>query len=140
MRKSLRRSKKNNSLLWKSAPDIKKRLIFIVKKLSLSWVNTSRIFVYRSENSSSRAYARTWGFPRIWQISLKESPAYVIEVLTERFDKLSEKQQDEVLIHELMHIPKNFSGSLLPHIRKGKNNFHNRVETLVDRYLRLKRN
>jgi len=140
VRKSLRRSKKNNSLLWKSAPDIKKRLIFIVKKLSLSWVNTSRIFVYRSENSSSRAYARTWGFPRIWQISLKESPAYVIEVLTERFDKLSEKQQDEVLIHELMHIPKNFSGSLLPHIRKGKNNFHNRVETLVDRYLRLKRN
>jgi predicted metallopeptidase len=138
VRKFLKPSK-NNSLAWQTAPDVKRRLKFIAKNLSLTWIKTSRIFVYRSRNSSSRAYARTWGFPRIWQISLKEDPAYVIEVLTERFDKLSLQQQDRVLIHELMHIPKNFSGTLLPHIRKGKNNFYRKVETLVERYLRLKK-
>lgn len=125
---------------WIKAPDIKRRISDIVKKLEMVWIKPSRLFVYRSYNSTARAYARTWGFPKVWQMSLKEKPAYIIEVLSEQFDKLPQKQQDEILVHELAHIPKNFSGSLLAHIKKrGKRNFHGRVEQLVGALLRSKR-
>lgn len=132
-----KQNKKTKSLEWQKAPEIKKRLLEISDKLSFTWIVPSRLFVYRSHNSSSRAYARTWGFPKIWQMSLGESPAYVIEVISEHFDKLNKNKQDEVLVHELAHIPKNFSGSLLAHVRKrGKRNFHNRVEQLVNSLFR----
>lgn len=128
----MRQRKRKGEISWVKAPDIKKRLTSIRKKLGMHWIKPSRLFVYRSYNSVARAYARTWGFPRIWQMSLKEKPAYVIEVLSEQFDRLSSLEQDRVLVHELAHIPKNFSGSLLAHIRKhGKRNFHGRVEQLI---------
>lgn len=134
--KRIRRRKSKKSIDWQMAPDIKERLNEMSSKLELSHLEESRIFVYRSHNSSSSAYARTWGFPRIWQMSLNQKPAYVIEVLSERFDKLSKKDQDHVLLHELAHIPKNFSGSLLPHTRRrGKRNFHDRVEEMYAQYL-----
>ena len=135
--KGIGRKKKSTGLVWQKAPDIKKRLNSFKNKLSLDFLNLERIFVYRSFNSSSKAYARTWGFPRIWQISLSQEPAYVIEVISEKFDKLLASEQDKVLLHELAHIPKNFSGSLLPHIRHGKRSFHNKVKELIIRHLNL---
>jgi predicted metallopeptidase len=91
----------------------------------------------RSNLSSSRAYARIWGLSKVWQMALSQKPAYIIEVLSQHFDKLTDKDKDKVLLHELAHIPKNFSGSLLAHIRhRGKRNFHDRVEELFSQYLR----
>jgi predicted metallopeptidase len=68
-------------------------------------------------------------------MALGESPSYVIEVISERFDKLSEIEKDKVLLHELTHIPKNFSGALMPHIRRGKRSFHDKVHKLIGDYL-----
>jgi predicted metallopeptidase len=131
------RKKHSGNIKWVKAPEIKKRIAEIAIKLEMDWIKPSRLFVYRSYNSTARAYARTWGFPKIWQISLKENPAYIIEVLSEQFDKLPINEQDKVLVHELAHIPKNFSGSLLAHVRKrGKRNFHGRVEQLIGALLR----
>lgn len=128
--------KRKSKVEWKNAPDIKKRVIFLKKHLNIDWIKTTNIYCFRSQNSSSRAYARIWGLSKVWQSALKEKPSYIIEVLSERFDKLSDKEKDKVLLHEITHIPKNFSGALLPHIRKrGKRNFHDKVDKLFKTYL-----
>jgi len=102
------------------APDIKKDIQKIVKKLQFDYVFPARITCFRSFGSSSRAFARIWSMPHIWQKALKIKPHYCIEVLSEKFDKLNEKQKTKVLIHELLHIPKNFSGALLGHRSRGR--------------------
>jgi predicted metallopeptidase len=132
-----KRNRKGN-LIWKEAPDIKRRISKLSIKLNLGWIIRSRIFCYRSNNSSSRAYARIWGLAKVWQKALNQKPAYIIEVLSEKFDKLSPYDQDKVLLHEITHIPKNFSGSLLPHIRRGKRNFEGKVLDLMRTYFKNK--
>lgn len=69
----------------------------------------------RSNGSRARAYARIWGLSRIFQITAGYKPTYVIEVLSKHFDQLNEKEKIKVLIHELLHIPKTFSGALKSH-------------------------
>jgi len=130
--RQLKRDRK--SINWSEAEDIKKRVLELITNLQMDWILFERIFFYRSTSSKARAYARTWGLPRLWQRSLDVEPAYIIEVLSEHFDKLSSDKQDEVLLHELTHIPKNFSGSLTPHTRSGKNNFHKNLERLKKIY------
>lgn len=131
----MRKAGKNKSLDWEKAPDVKKRVLHLSKTLDLLWIKSSKIYCFRSYNSKSRAYARIWGLSRIWQIALETKPSYVLEVLAERFDRLSEGEQNKVLLHELAHIPKNFSGSLLPHVRKrGRRNFDDRVSQMIARY------
>jgi len=125
-----------NKLKFDSAQDIKLLVSNLVVDLKMDWINLDRIFYYRSNHSQARAYARIWGLSRVWQMSLNLKPAYVIEVLSEKFDKLNEDEKCKVLIHELCHIPKNFSGSLLPHTRaRGPRNFERKVHELYDQYL-----
>ena len=117
MRKSM---KKSAQLSWERAPEIKKALRGVLQILDLPYVKLSRIYCYRSHGSSSRSYARIWAFPKIFQDALDLEPAYVIEVLAKYYDKLPHDEQMKVLIHELLHIPKNFSGALLPHKTNGR--------------------
>lgn len=106
---------KSTRLEWEKAPEIKKALKHILATIDLSHIDIKRIHTYRSFGSSSHSYARIWSFPKIFQDALQIEPAYVIEVLAKYYDKLSPDEQMKVLIHELLHIPKNFSGALLPH-------------------------
>lgn len=100
---------------WEEAKDIQKNLQHILTVIDLPYIQLDRIFCYRTHGSKARAYARTWGFPKIFQTALDVEPAYVIEVIAKYFDKLDEEKKIKVLIHELLHIPKNFSGALVPH-------------------------
>ena len=106
---------RTTSLEWTEAKDVKREINKIVKTLELSHIKTSRIYCYRTSGSRARAYARTWMMPKIFQKALEIAPAYVIEVLSKYYDGLSEDDKSKVLIHELLHIPKNFSGALLSH-------------------------
>ncbi len=105
---------------WQKAEDIHRDIRKIVKVLSFKHIDAKRIYCFRSQGSKSRSYARIWTFPKIFQIALKIEPVYVIEVLSRYFDNLSRDDQKKVLIHELLHIPKNFSGALLPHRSRGR--------------------
>ena len=67
-------------------------------------------------------------------MALKLPPYYVIEVLSHHFDHLSDDDKTRVIIHELMHIPKNFSGALVPHRGVHKRIDHRTVETLFKLY------
>lgn len=127
---------KRAKLEWEDAADVKREIGKIVKVLDLDHVQTARVFCYRTEGSKARAYARTWMMPKIFQDALGIEPAYVIEVLSKYFDKLSDDEKSKVLIHELLHIPKNFSGALVPH--KGRNRLlHKDAKKLFNEYKKL---
>jgi predicted metallopeptidase len=120
---------------WNEAKEVKRDIKKILKILDFSHVKHTRIFCFRTNGSKSRAYARIWAFPKIFQTALNIEPAYVIEVLAKYYDKLGNDQKIRVLIHELLHIPKNFSGSLLPH--KGRNrHLDNQAKKLFDEYMK----
>ena len=120
------------------ASDIHQELKRILKKVDLPYIDVNRIVCFRSLQSTSRARARIWSLPRIWQMALNLKAHYVIEVLSQHFDHLKADDQTRVLIHELMHIPKNFSGALLPHRGRGKGINHRTVETLFNQYKKYK--
>lgn len=127
-------AKKNKSVVWEVAQDIKELTHDIISDASIDWLHVGHIYFFRSYNSKARAYARIWGLSRVWQQALKIPPSYIIEVISEKFDKLDIKRKKEVIVHELTHIPRNFSGSLIPHIKKrGKRNFHDKVQDIFSR-------
>jgi len=98
------------------APDVKRLVDEIVDSLDLFHVVPQFVYCYRSKGSKSKlTIARIHGLGRIWQEALRRPPAYVIEVISERYDKLSDKEKEKTLIHELLHIPKGFSGGFRPH-------------------------
>ncbi len=135
MRKYTKSSKR---IEWHSAPDVKKRVLALLDTLQIDWVKKGRIICFRSYSAKTRAYARIWGLAKVWQMALKTTPAYILEVISEKYDRLSDIEKDKVLLHELNHIPKNFSGALIPHIRHGKRKFSTRVDELIFQYLRTK--
>lgn len=100
---------------WESASDIQKEVNSLIDRLDYKHLQKDYIFCFRSYGSKARARARIWALPRIWQQALKVPPAYCLEILSEHFDHLSFDEKQRTLIHELLHIPQNFSGTLLAH-------------------------
>jgi predicted metallopeptidase len=98
------------------APDIKTQVDTIVARLDFRHIEPSRIYCYRSQGSKSRrTVARIYSLGKLWQIALKTQAGYLIEVISERYDRLSQEEKEKVLIHELLHIPRGFSGGFKPH-------------------------
>lgn len=124
---------------WQNAHDVHDDLKMILKVIDMPHIDLSRVFCYRTSGSKARAYARTWGFPKIFQKALDVKPAYVIEVLSKYYDRLDEDQKKKVLIHELLHIPQNFSGALLPHNTRSRN-LHTLANKLFKEYKKNKNN
>ena len=88
-----------------------------------------RVYCVRSRGARTMAVARIYGLPRPW-IVVGLEPGYVIEFVSERFDPLPCREKIAVIIHELLHIPRTFSGALRPHGRQVNDGV---VERLLDR-------
>ncbi len=96
--------------------ELKERARRIKEKYQLDHIDLQRVVFFKSRGTKSkRVIGRCWSLPKIWQQALKIDAHYAIEVISERYDTLNEKMKDEVILHELLHIPKGFGGGLRHH-------------------------
>ena len=88
----------------------------IVGRLRMEHVDVRRVHCIRSRGSKSRnILARIHTIPKITQHALEVPAHYIIEIISENFDKLSKDDQIKTIIHELMHIPETFGGGFRNH-------------------------
>ena len=104
-----------DSMRTEHASDVKDIIRDLVDVLGLEHVDVDRIFCYRSFNAKTDAVARIWSLAKLWQKALDVKAHYIIEVVSENFDHLDQDEKEKTMLHEILHIPKNFSGSLLNH-------------------------
>jgi predicted metallopeptidase len=108
-------------IFYEKAPDVETIATSVIRALSLDYIDSGRLYFYRSRGSKSRrVQARIHGMGRIWFDALGMQPRYIIEVISEEYDRLDVIEKEKVVIHELMHIPSKFSGGFVPH--KGRIN------------------
>lgn len=100
---------------YKLAPEIKRQIRVLIKELKFVHIKPNQIHCIRSFDAKTRAVARIWGMAKLFHEVVGIKPNYIIEVNAKRFDKMNDRDKIKTLIHELMHIPKTFSGALLPH-------------------------
>lgn len=100
---------------YTAAPEIKEQIDYLIEKLEYRHIKAANIHCIRSFDAKTRAYARIWGMAKLFKEVAGLEPHYIIEVNAKKFDKLPEREKIKTLIHELMHIPKTFSGALLSH-------------------------
>jgi len=98
------------------APDVKELVELIVSELGFNHIELKGVYCFRSAGSKSRrTIARIHSLGKLWQKALGTQPSYLIEVISERYDRLNREEKEKVLIHELLHIPQGFSGGFRPH-------------------------
>ncbi len=97
------------------ALDLQQRMCEIVRRLGLTHIDCNRVVCVRSIGSKAkRVIARCHALPKIMQLAMEVKAYYAIEFL-ERFERLTQTEQDMTIIHELMHIPKTFGGGFRHH-------------------------
>lgn len=116
------------------AGDLQERMEEIVRLLEMKHVDISRVKCFRSHGSSTkRTIARCHTIGKLMQKAIGVDAHYAIEFL-ERFEKMTRAEQDKVIIHELMHIPKTFGGGFRQHDFVCEQN----VELMHKQFLSLK--
>jgi len=119
---------------YELAEDIMARLYDIAKKLEMEHVRLSGVYAVRSRGSQSRGtIARCHALSKIWQKCLNIKAVYIIEIISERFDRMTREEQDKTLIHELMHIPKSFGGGFIHHNVVNERNVNNLYNVYLGR-------
>ena len=117
---------------YKFAPEIKRQIRVLIKELKFTYIKPNQIYCIRSFDVKTRAIARIWGMAKLFHEVVGIKPNYIIEVNAKRFDKMSDRDKIKTLIHELMHIPKTFSGALLSH----RGRYHQINDREVERILK----
>ncbi len=119
---------------YEYAPDLQERMEEIIVLLQMSHVNIERVKCFRSFGSSTRrVLARCHTIGKLMQKAIGVDAHYAIEFL-ERFDKMKREDQDKVIIHELLHIPKTFGGGFRQHDFVCEEN----VEIMHEQFMNLK--
>lgn len=84
--------------------------------LNFTHIPSDQIRCVRSRGSKSKyTLARIHTLSKIFQKTFQTKPFYIIEVLSENFDPLPKEEKIKTLIHELLHIPRSFSGGFRHH-------------------------
>ena len=94
---------------------LEEALRVLVSKLGLGHIDTKRVFAAWSRGSRTTALARIWGLPSPFVKLGICQPMYIIELVSEKFEHLDCDEIVETIVHELLHIPRSFSGGLRPH-------------------------
>ena len=98
-------------------------------------VRLDSVVCLRSFGSTSRGtIARCHALGKAMQLALGRKGFYLIEVISERFDRMTDVDQIKTLIHELMHIPKSFGGGFKFHNVVNDRN----VDLMYEQYVNLK--
>ena len=105
-----------------------------ISRLLFPHVIIERIRCFRSYGSSSKyTIARCHSIGKIMQKALDTKAHYVLEFISENFDKLDNEEKLKTIVHELMHIPKTFGGGFKHHdfvCEKNVNFFAKKFENL----------
>ncbi|MBS3086852.1 metallopeptidase [Candidatus Pacearchaeota archaeon] len=100
---------------YEEAPDIQ-QIAEEISNLLFPHVKLERVKCFRSVGTSSRGtIARCHTIGKLMQKAMNTNAFYVLEFISERFDKLREEDKIKVIIHELMHIPATFGGGFRHH-------------------------
>jgi len=120
------------------ADDIEKRAKEIVYLMGWNHVDLENVGFLRSTGSTARGtIARCHAMGKAMQLGMKRKRSfYVIEVISEKFDKLPYDEQTETIIHEIMHIPKSFGGGFVHHNMVNDRN----VKAAFYEYLKIREN
>ncbi len=101
---------------YELASDIESKLKKIARRLKMNHIDLNRVRGIRSYGSTGKGIiARCHALPKVMQLAINMDAHYVVEVLSESYDRLSEEEQIKILIHELMHIPETFGGGFRMH-------------------------
>ena len=119
---------------YEYALDLQARTEEIVNLLGMMHIDVSRVRCFRSRGSSTkRTIARCHTIGKLMQKAIGVEAYYAIEFL-ERFDRMSKEEQNKVIIHELLHIPKTFGGGFRQHDFVCEDN----VEIMHEKFKNLK--
>ena len=100
---------------YEFAEDIQK-IAEEISKMLFPHIDLANVRCYRSWGTSSRGtIARCHALNKIMQKAIGIKAVYVLEFLSERFERLDNEEKIKVIIHELMHIPKSFGGGFIHH-------------------------
>lgn len=125
------------AIKYHQAPDVKRRAEKIVRYLEWNHVFLDNVAFLRSAGSKARyTVARCHALGKAMQIGMGlKKGFYLIEVISEKFDKMSHEEQTKIIIHELMHIPKSFGGGFIHHDKVHEKS----VKDVYRKYCELKR-
>ena len=89
----------------------------IAKVLGYTHVILEKLSVIQSSGTKTkRTIARIHVLGKVMMLGMGHKKSfYVIELISEKFDKQTPDAQTETIIHELMHIPHSFGGGFRNH-------------------------
>lgn len=120
---------------YEEAPDLQLRISEIVQTLGMLHIDLERVKCFRSRGSSTkRTIARCHTVGKLMQKAMNVPAHYAIEFL-ERFDNMRKEEQDKVIIHELLHIPKTFGGGFRQHDFVCEQN----IDLMHEKYINMKK-
>ena len=116
---------------YERAFDLEDKAREIVRTLGMNHVDLDSVSCVRSHGSKARyVIARCHGLGKVMQLGLGRKAFYVLEFISERFDKQPEEEKIKTIIHELLHIPNNFGGGFKHHNYVNKS----RVDKLYNKF------